>query len=239
MLTLEGEHWWYRARRSILERALAELMGSTQRGLTAGVGAREEAELLARWTNLVAIDIAPMDPVFNTLGSATQADAARLPFSDSSFDAVFLFDVLEHIEDDGRALTEFRRVLKPDGGILLTVPAFMFMYGVQDRVSKHFRRYRRGGLNQLLERAGFTVSYSSYFNTFLFPPIAAIRGLRRLFPSAHPPSGDGGDFDLRLPRVVERTLEAMFRSERRAIPNWEIPVGVSLMAYAQPASTSS
>lgn len=232
MLTLEGEHWWYRARRSILERALARFIGPTQRGLTAGVGAREEAELLSRFTNLVAIDIAPMDPAFNVHGLATQADAARLPFADSSFDAVFLFDVLEHIEDDRRALSEFHRVLTEQGKILLTVPAFMFMYGLQDEISGHHRRYRRTALGQLLRESGFRVSYLGYFNSFLFPPIAAIRGLRKIVPTRRTPRGSGGDFDMRLPSILEKTLETLFRAERHAIPNWELPVGVSLMAYA-------
>ena len=236
MLTLEGEHWWYRARRKILERALAEFVGPTELGLTAGVGAREEAELLSLWTRLVAIDIAPLDPELNAFGSAAQADASRLPFGDASFDAVFLFDVLEHVEEHRRALEEFHRVLKPNGKILLTVPAFMFMYGLQDRISGHYRRYRRADLTGLLKESGFAVSYAGYFNSFLFPPIAIIRGLRRLFPEREP-SGDGGDFDLRMPGIVERALETLFRTERYAIPNWELPLGVSLMAFAERLDT--
>ena len=232
MAQLENDHWWYRARRTILEQAVDRLVGDTARALTIGVGATREAEMLAKRTRLVAIDRAPIHPDCTEFSLATQADALALPFSDHSFDAVFIFDVLEHIGGDDLVLKEIHRVLTPEGRLLLTVPAFMFLYGQQDVVSEHKRRYRRGPLARLLVESGFEVDYASYFNTVLFPPIAAMRLLRKILPQRN---GDNAasDFDMRLPRPIERTLEALFSIERHAVGRAQLPFGISILCSAR------
>ncbi len=145
---------------------------------------------------------------------------------------MFIFDVLEHLDDDELALKEIHRVLTPEGRLLMTVPAFMMLFGRQDVVSEHKRRYRRGPLARLLEGAGFEVVYASYFNSVLFPPIAAVRLLRRVFPEKD--SGNtGSDFDMRLPKPVEKTLESLFSIERHAVGRARLPFGVSILASAR------
>ena len=89
-------------------------------------------------------------------------------------------DVIEHVDDDVAALRELRRVLCPGGRLLVAVPAFMFLWGKQDEVSHHRRRYTAGSLRAALAGAGFAVDRTSYFNTLLFPPVAAVRLGRRL-----------------------------------------------------------
>ena len=232
MAQLENEHWWYRARRTILEKAVDRFVGDTARALTVGVGAMREAEMLAKRTRLVAIDRAPINPDCAEFSLPTQADALALPFADHVFDAVFIFDVLEHVDGDDLVLKEIHRVLTPEGRLLITVPAFMFLYGRQDVVSEHKRRYRRGPLARLLEETGFDVEYASYFNTVLFPPIAAMRLLRRIFPERN---GDRGasDFDMRLPPPIERTLESLFSIERHAVGRAQLPFGISILCSAR------
>src|SRR3990172_2048983 len=151
---LEQEHWWYRARQVILERAIDRLVGRPERSLAIGVGAVREAEMLSQRTHLVAIDKAQISKRCAELALAVQSDAAALPFSDGAFDAAFILDVLEHIEEDDVVLQEIRRVLRPGGARSVTVPAFMFLYGRQDRMSEHKRRYRRRDLMHLVERLG-------------------------------------------------------------------------------------
>jgi SAM-dependent methyltransferase len=240
MARLEEEHWWFRARRDILDRAVERLVGTTGLALTVGVGATREAEMLARRSRLVAIDRAPITPDCASFALATRADAVALPFSDEVFDAVFIFDVLEHIEDDARVLAEIRRVLRPGAKLLLTVPAFMFLFGLQDVVSEHKRRYRRTGLADLLRRSGFDVDYNTYFNTLLFPPIAAVRLLRRVFPGrTGDAEGGSSDFDLRLPGSVEKVLESLFSAERHAIGATTLPFGISILCAARRAPSGS
>ena len=233
MAQLENDHWWYRARRTILERAVDRLVGDTTRALTIGVGASREAEMLAKRTRLVAIDRAPINPEATEFSLAAQANALALPFKAHVFDAVFIFDVLEHIESDRLALREIHRVLAPNGRLLITVPAFMMLYGRQDVVSEHKRRYRRGPLSRLLGETGFDVEYASYFNTVLFPPIAAVRLLRRVFPEKNNGNGSASDFDLRLPKPVEKTLESLFSIERHAVGRAQLPFGVSILCSAR------
>jgi SAM-dependent methyltransferase len=234
MARLEDDHWWFRARRNILDRAVARFVGRTDFALAVGVGIAREAEMLAKRTRLVAIDRARIDSRCREVALPAQADATAIPFGNEVFDAVFLFDVLEHLDEEAKALGEIRRVLRPGGKLLVTVPAFMFLYGLQDEVSEHKRRYRRGPLVELLRRAGFQVKYASYFNTLLFPPIAAVRVFRRLFPIERSPAGNGGgDFELRLPGVVERALEKLFSLERHAIGNAAIPFGISILCAAK------
>lgn len=234
MARLEDDHWWFRARRDILDRAVGRFVGKTDLALTVGVGITREAEMLAKRTRLVAIDRARIDTRCLEVALPAQADATAIPFGDSVFDAVFLFDVLEHVDEEAKALSEIRRVLRPGGKLLVTVPAFMFLYGLQDEVSEHKRRYRKGPLVSLLQRSGFQVDYASYFNTLLFPPIAAVRVFRRVFPHAPPPAANGAsDFDLRLPLVLESALEKLFSLERHAIGTARLPFGISILCSAK------
>jgi SAM-dependent methyltransferase len=234
MARLEDDHWWFRARRDILDCAVSRFVGKTELALTVGVGITREAEMLAKRTRLVAIDRARVDPRCLDVALPAQADATAIPFGDSVFDAVFLFDVLEHVDEESKALAEIRRVLRPEGKLLVTVPAFMFLFGLQDEVSEHKRRYRRKPLVNLLRRSGFQVDYASYFNTLLFPPIAAVRIFRRVFPETRSPATNGAsDFDLRLPGAVETALEKLFSLERHAIGNTSLPVGISILCSAR------
>jgi putative flippase GtrA len=118
---------------------------------------------------------------------------APLPFADGAFDLVTTLDVLEHIDDDVAALAEVRRVLRPRGLLLAAVPAFMFLWGKQDEVSHHQRRYTARTLRRALGEAGFEVDRTSYFNTVLFPPIALVRLGRRLLGR---PGARQSDFEL-------------------------------------------
>ena len=127
-------------------------IGNPERSLAIGVGASREAEMLSKRTRLVAVDREEINRRAAEVAMGVQTDAALLPFSDTSFDAVFIFDVLEHIEGDDAVIEEIRRVLRPGGALLITVPAFMFLFGRQDRMSDHKRRYRRGALMQGMSR---------------------------------------------------------------------------------------
>lgn len=228
---IEQEHWWYRGRQVILERAMDRFIGNPKRSLAIGVGASREAEMLSKRTRLVAVDREKINRRSAEVAMGVQTDAALLPFSDTSFDAVFIFDVLEHIEGDDAVLEEIRRVLRPGGTLLITVPAFMFLFGRQDRMSDHKRRYRRGTLMQLVGEHGLEVQYCTYFNTLLFPPIAAARVARRWLRF---PDRDGKtDFDMRLPGVVEHLLERLLALESHAIDRVALPFGVSLLCSAR------
>ena len=81
------------------------------------------------------------------------------------FDTIVCLNVLEHIEDDFKALGRMHRMLVPGGRLVLLVPAFQFLFGTVDRALGHYRRYTRKGLLPLMERAGFVIEESFYMNS--------------------------------------------------------------------------
>src|ERR1700742_2084307 len=103
-----------------------------------------------------------------------------MPYEDGTFDLVTAFDVVEHMDDDLAGLNEMRRVLRPGGRVLLFVPTFMFLWGLQDDVSNHRRRYRLPEMRRVLEQAGFEIERSTYANITFFLPILFVRKLMRL-----------------------------------------------------------
>jgi SAM-dependent methyltransferase len=150
-----------------------------------------------------------------------------LPFHENRFDLVVLLDVLEHVMEDEAALISLRRLLKPSGYLLVTVPAFPFLWSRHDEAHHHHRRYRMEELRGKVEKTGMEIVYASYFNTLLFPLIAAVRLFGRLL------KGQGRD-DLALPNPwVNRMLYAFFSSERVLLGKLALPFGVSALVVAR------
>ena len=121
-----------------------------------------------------------------------QASIDRLPseIQEGCYDGVTMFDVLEHIKDDARALQIVNRKLRHGGRIVLSVPAYMWLWGQQDVVNQHCRRYTQSELRRKLQAAHFTVERMTYFNMFLFPPIAVVRLIARCSGQTYKPEGD-------------------------------------------------
>jgi SAM-dependent methyltransferase len=114
------------------------------------------------------------------LDKVTLGAGEEMPYDDGTFDLVTAFDVVEHMDDDLAGLKEMRRVLRPGGRVLLFVPTFMFLWGLQDEVSHHRRRYRLPELRRVLEQAGFEIERSTYANITFFLPILFVRQFMRL-----------------------------------------------------------
>jgi SAM-dependent methyltransferase len=233
---VEDRHWWFVGRRVILLSILEQRLAGHRRlrVLDFGCGTGTMAQHLARYGDVEAVDADPDAVDFcrrRGLARVTHLSGVTLPFGDGHFDVVTAFDVLEHIEDDVAALTELRRVLRPHGTLLCAVPAFPFLWGPQDEISHHFRRYKRADLRRRLQDAGFRVLRASYFNTLLFPMIAAIRVGRRALPEA---SELKSDFRIGL-RSVNAALARLFAAESRVIERADLPFGVSLLALCDRA----
>jgi len=229
---LERTHWWFRGRRTIVLGLLADrLEGSPLDVLDFGCGTGGMLDGLGRFGHVVGVDA---DVRAVELSRSRGHDVrhivgdASLPFDDGSFDAVTALDVLEHLREDVAALRELRRVLRPSGVLLATVPAFQSLWGDQDVVSHHFRRYRAPQLASRLRDAGFEVERTTYFNTLLFPPIAAIRVGRRLW---RRPRAAQSDFELGSNRF-DGVLARVFRCEAPILARRSLPFGVSALAIA-------
>jgi SAM-dependent methyltransferase len=145
-------------------------------------------------------------------------------------DVITAFDVIEHLDDDRSALLAIHHSLPPGGTLVVTVPAFAFLWSNHDVVNHHRRRYTRPQLQGLLESVGFVVEGISYFNTWLFPAAAAIRVLGRHHRSRHRVATD--DFTM-PPAWLNRLLLELFASEARVLRFTSLPVGVSIFALAR------
>ncbi len=246
----ERWHWWFRGRRQILasvlqrEFARQRAAGLTPRRLVSiGCGPAAGLDwlvpLLGREGLVIGIDADPSGALRGRPESAVLPDgvafaygrAETAPLRSGSCDAVLLLDVIEHMDDDAGGLAEAARLVRPGGFLLVTVPAFQSLWGNQDIASHHKRRYNAGSLTRAFERAGLPLGWLSYFNTALFPAVAAVRWGRLLLGRGH---GQVSDFDQGKPGLVNDGLAHLFAAERHLLGKLRLPFGVSLIAMARP-----
>ena len=233
MLRAVDSHWWYRGRRRIVRGALDELgLPPAARLLDAGCAAGHMLDLLAEFGTAIGVDsdAASVAVAIECGRDAYTAALPELPFPDGSFDASVCLDVLEHIEDDVAALTELARVTKPDGALLITVPAYQSLWSNHDVVNDHMRRYRAGTLKPVALRAGWRVERMTYFNSLLLPPAALVRLTERWRPR-EPAKEHSSDLE-RTPAVLNGLLELPMRIEAAILAGGKrrLPAGLSLLA---------
>ncbi len=227
---LERENWWFKVRAKILLHRAHWLFGDTPnaRILNVGVATGYTSELLARLGTVESVEYD--EQCFRFLKEhvpieVVQGSILALPFEDNYFDAVCAFDVIEHVLEDRRAAQELMRVTKPGGGVMVTVPAFRFLWGQHDVINHHVRRYTLKELRSLFVSSG-EVNYATYFNTLLFLPIALFRVISRLLPAK---DRNQSDFAVADGKLVNRLFYAIFYAEYRLIKQGiRFPVGVSL-----------
>ncbi|HKU73281.1 MAG TPA: methyltransferase domain-containing protein [Pyrinomonadaceae bacterium] len=187
MFRVEQSHWWYTGRRKILadfvEKICRQVTDRRPKILDVGCGTGANLLMLSKYGDAEGVDISEDALAFcreRGLDKVRLGAGEKLPYEDGTFDLVTAFDVVEHMDDDLAGLREMRRVLRPGGRALLFVPTFMFLWGLQDDVSNHRRRYRLPELRRVLEQAGFEIERTSYANITFFLPILFVRKLMRL-----------------------------------------------------------
>ena len=235
MYGLEDIYWWFVARRQLAVEIVAREIGGRQgaRLLDVGCGTGSNLEAFSQLADAVGIDMSTDALAFcRTRGVQHVALSAveRLPFPDATFDVITAMDMLEHTDDDLSALTELRRVLKPGGLLLVTVPAYGFLWSEHDEALKHRRRYTAHELRNKMTVTDFRIERTSYFITALFFPILAMRIHQGLFKkSTHPQTS------IRmLPRWLNASLVGLLGVERRVFRRVNLPFGVSIVALARP-----
>jgi SAM-dependent methyltransferase len=234
MYEVEGTHWWFAGRRriiaSFIEKICRDLGTERPRILDVGCGTGANLELLGRYGEAEGVDVSPEALAFcreRGLRNVKQGAAERLPYEDCSFDLVTALDVVEHLDDDTAGLREMRRVLRPGGRAMLFVPAFMFLWGVQDDVSHHRRRYTLAGLKSAVREAGFEVERATYANISFFGPILLGRLLMRA--TGLRPASENNINVSALNGVLGRILGA----ESALLRRLNFPFGVSAICVAR------
>jgi|ERR1043166_3117699 SAM-dependent methyltransferase len=234
LYAIEESHWWCIGRRRIIGSFVKgirdQVTDRRARILDVGCGTGANLLLLSQFGEAEGVDVSPDALRFcreRGLHNVNLGAAESLPYADQEFDLVTAFDVVEHLDDDVAALREMRRVLRPGGRVLLFVPTFMFLWGVQDDVSHHRRRYRLNELRELVTAAGFTVERSTYANITFFLPVLLVRKFMRL-------TGISAESENRINLPACNGLfGAIFGAERYWLRYLNIPFGVSGLCVAR------
>ena len=239
MLAVDERHWWYRGRRRVLHAVLAALpLPPDPRLLDAGCGSGATLDLLAELGRVSGVDVSE-----RAVEAARQrghedvhlAGVEELPFGDATFDLVTCLDVIEHTPDDVSTLRELRRVTKPDGHLVVTVPAYPALWSAHDVANRHYRRYTRRALRAATSAAGWRTTRETSFNSLLLGPAAAVRLVRRRHLDA-----DGRSETEVTPTSLDPVLELPLRAEAAFIARGgRLPMGLSHLAVLRPAGETS
>jgi len=179
--SLERFHWWFVGRRRLLKVLLSSLRTrQNSMIIDVGCGVGSNLDLLkSMGFRVIGIDseIYSLSLAKKCLSGVplVNGNLINLPFKSNSIGLIIATDILEHLDGDIIGIKEIHRTLKQDGKAIFTVPAFKFLWGVQDVVGMHKRRYSRRELIRKIEQEGFKILRSSYFNFFLFFPIFLTR----------------------------------------------------------------
>jgi SAM-dependent methyltransferase len=229
MAELDQVHWWYVARRRILAdliRREAGLPGDA-RILEIGCGTGHNFEMLERFGRLEALEVDDEARALAASRLGREIGDSALPglagVADGAYHLIALLDVLEHVEGRPESLRSIAAKLAPGGKILVTVPAYQWMWSAHDRAHHHKLRYSKKGLRRDAEAAGLKVDKIGYFNSLLFPVAAAVRILGKAF-------GKSSSDDKLPPRPLNALFGKIFGLERHMIGRVPFPAGVSIFA---------
>lgn len=229
---VEETHWWFAGRKTLFKKIIQDAGIAVHASvLDVGTGTGSNLRLLKTmgFTDVTGVDQSDDAIRFcaeKGLGVVKKGDVGDLPFKDNHFQLVLATDIIEHVEEMP-ALKELFRVLSPDGTALFTVPAFQMLWGLQDELSHHKRRYTKRQFERAIKNAGFKVVDSFYFNYLLFPPIWAMRQVIRLLNIKLE-----SENQINTP-WINRVLTALFHFDVWTAPRLKPPFGVSILVVAR------
>ncbi|MBU0650499.1 class I SAM-dependent methyltransferase [bacterium] len=229
---LENEHWWFIAKRKIISSIVEKYLAGKKHNkiLDLGCGAGLMLNEVGKFGKVYGADCSDEAIEFCKLESNAEVRKGclpdEIPFPDNYFDVVLLLDVLEHIDNDFESLKTVRNLLTEDGFVVLTVPAFEFLWSNHDKIHGHKRRYNINTLKLKLEQAGFKVEKISYYDFLLFFPIAFIRLLDKYFRISL--------YERRVPNKFFNFLfMRIFSSERFILKHAKMLFGISIIAVVR------
>lgn len=227
----QDAHWWFVVRREILSKLIETTVPNSAAILEIGCGTGGNLPMLTKFGKVCGVEI---DPIAREIAAKRQPDTEilagalpdALPLGSRKFDLICLLDVLEHVEADDTALCVSRKHLVPGGRLLLTVPAYQWMFGPHDVIHHHRRRYNARSIKRLAENSAFQVRYLGYFNTLLFPVAAVLRLAEGIFPMLHASDSMPGP-------AINQLLKLVFGLEHRFLPRLTMPFGLSVVAILE------
>ena len=230
----ERNHWWFKVRSHIIGRKVKNISGGRDelRILNIGAASGHTSELLNQFGSVKSVEYDKdcCDFLRDQLNmDVVNASITALPFDNSSFDLVCAFDVIEHVDDDQKAVEEMIRVCSNNGFVFITVPAFMDLWSNHDEINHHKRRYLLRQIKELFKNKPGQVIFKSYFNTLLFPLIYVVRKLINTFPKLFKTDNKKSDFELGNNKIINSALYGLFSIERILLRCIKLPFGVSIL----------
>lgn len=234
---VEAENFWFVNRNKLIQRQLEKHFEGGGRFLEIGCGTgfvlsgvRETGLGYALFGSEIHLEGLAFAKARLPDATFFQVDARRLPFTEA-FDVIGAFDVVEHIDEDDVVLSEMRRAVKPNGGLMLTVPQHGFLWSEVDALSGHKRRYEPGELEAKVERAGFSVLYTTSFMSLLLPALFVTRKAN----DANTKTSDDVMKQFAIGRFTNAVLSRVMQAERLllGVPSLTLPMGSSRLIVAR------
>ncbi len=232
---LENSYFWFVARNQILNKVVSEFcnLNSDFNLLDVGCGNGGFSHHLINKCNVIGIDTSETALDYaskrgiKNLHNVILKDFDKTPYG--HINAVTIFDVIEHIEDDKEVVSQIYDVLANDSYVFATVPAYQWLWSKHDEIHMHYRRYSIKNFKKLFQDSGFKIIYTSYFNSLLFIPAVLKRFLDKL-------TGQDKSNDSPIDEVsplMNKIFTTIFLSERKLIPNVSLPFGLSILIIAK------
>jgi len=230
----EDDYWWNKGRRKILCDLIYEQISNTKNLeiLDVGCGSGGTSTAFRQFGNVTGIDFSSLALKFaknKGLANVVRSTSTSIPFRSEKFDIITVLDVIEHIKDDKSVLKEIWRLLKPNGIIILTVPAFQFLWSEHDVASMHERRYNSANITKILKESQFKIIKLSYFVSFLFPFVAIFRLMTK-----HRTKNKTTKVNLvKFPHLINKLFEKILLFENRLLKNTNLPFGLSIVCVGK------
>ncbi len=240
----EDNHWWFASRTRALHTVMYQFLTPAPdfRLLDIGCGAGNMMHHLSQYGRVTGLEIdgRPLKIARQRGYEVEQFDATKpMPFAANTFEAITAFDVIEHNQDDMAILRDSYRILKPGGHIIITVPAFMWLWSHNDDLNAHVRRYAEWELRRKMAMAGFEVGRVTFNNFFVFPLVAMLILLRRALQTkpdlaSHHVAEEEYQVEMEPSAPpVNAILTLVGQLEAALIGRLDLPIGTSLIAVGQ------
>jgi len=238
MFEMEDRHFWFVSRRNLLVELIKSLNILDPKILDIGAGTGGNIAVLEKFGEVRGIEPSERAIEFcqeRGLKNIERGSIENLNFRDRTFDIVTCLDVLEHVSSPAIGLRELKRVLKDEGKIIITVPAFRSLWSRHDEALNHLRRYDKKDLIGDLEAAGLRVETIGYFFFLSYFVIAPARILGRFFARR---SGPKSDTLILPPKPLNGLLKLWFYLEAKIAVRFGLPFGTTIYAIASRSGAS-